>query len=784
MWSNYVLTSLRSLVRNKFFVGVNLLSIAIAFSLVTIAYFNIEFNRDFNKSIEDAELIYKVNAAKVTADGERLMGISPLPLAQALQNDLEGVIATPYNRENSLVKLEDQLFRESVAYVEQEFFEVFNLSLLNGERASFRQETEVFISEDLALKLFGENPATGETLLLVNAEGEKTPFTVAGVLKDLPRNSSFLHSIVAPFSHYIQDNGIQEEDWSRWVDATFFKTSRAGDLGPLLDRYLPVQNEANEGLQVAQYAVSNILDWAAFENGMLHSSFMGYLHPASVLGTVSSAITVLILACFNFINTSIAISRNRLREIGMRKVLGSRKRDLKIQFLLESALQMALAIAISGLVTMLLIEPYNAMFNFQLVEFERIDMGPFLGFALLTWLVTSLLAGMYPAFYISKFKPVEIFRNKVRFSSKNLFTRFLLTFQFIVCVYNVFSLILFTQNALYQEGLDRGYEVRNSVNIPLNQAAQFAALKPVLEAMPEVKEVTGTVHPIGFSMYSQTIEYLGQEHDVATLKVGENYLESLSIRLQEGAFFTPGQPGNETYVLINQLLYDELGEEVLNTWISQNEERFTVIGVVDDFNLRPIMLDNKIQPTVIFYAPESQYKYANVLVDGSPLEVDKALQESWASLYPDELYLGFLQEDVMDDVRQTNQITISINGVVAIITLMISALGLYALVYLNIQSRIKEFGVRKVLGASVSHILYLLNRQVIIMLLIAAVLGLVAGHLVISEILDIVYAYHKDIELNNYIWPILVTFGIAFASIGVRMYRSAKQNPVEQLRVE
>ena len=784
MWSNYILTSLRTLQRNKFFVGINLFSIAVAFSLVTIAYFNIEFNRDFNKVFADAENIYKVNASKITAEGERLMGISPLPLSQALQNDLEGVTASAYHRESSLVKLEDQLFRESVAYVEDAFFDLFEHQLITGEKAQFRQEKEVFITESVAQKLFGTESALGKTIQLVDSEGVKTPFTIGGVLQDLPRNSSFLHSMIAPLSHYVQSRGLEEEDWSVWVNATFFKTQRESELASFLNQYLPVQNEVNEGQQVAHYEVSNILDWAAFENQLMYGSFMGYLHPASVVGTVSSAITVLLLACFNFVNTSIAISRKRLREIGMRKVLGSRKTDLKLQFLIESGLQMLLALALSGLVTMVLMQPYNAMFDFAIVQFDRINLVPFLAFAGITWLITSLMAGMYPAFYISKFKPVEIFRNRVRFSSKNLFTRILLTFQFVVCVYNVFSLILFTQNAIYQEGLDRGYEVRNSINIPLTQAAQFAALKPALEKLPEVKEVTGTVNPIGFSLQSQTIEHLGEELDVATVSVGENYLEALDIRLSEGDFFMPDQPGNESNVIINQMLYKQLGKKVLNNWLSLHDQRYTIVGVVDDFNLRPIMLDNKIRPTVIFYAPEQSYRYANVVVSGKPLEVDKKLQGIWADLYPDELYLGFLQEDVMEDVRQTNEITISINALVAVVTLLISALGLYALVYLNIQSRIKEFGVRKVLGASVRHILFLLNKQVIVMLAIAGVLGLVVGKMVISQILDIVYAYHKDIETNNYLWPLLITFSIAFASIGFRVYRSARQNPVEQLRVE
>ncbi len=784
MWSNYVLTSLRTLLRNKFFVGVNLLSIAVAFSLCTIAYFNIQFNSQFNTFFKDAQTIHKINAAKVTADGHRLMGITPLPLAASLNADTDGLIATSYHRKSQLVKMEDQLFRESLAFVDEQFFEVFDFPLLAGGKAGFGQQTDIFINELIAVKLFGDSTAIGKTLEFVGKDGQKTPFTVAGVIKKLPENTSFLHSIIAPMHHYVQGNEIDETDWSRWVDATFIKSDLDdASLNTLLNRYLPVQNEVNESTEVSAYASIGLLEWPAVEGSMLNGSFMSNLHPASVMGTVSSAITVLLLACFNFINTSIAISRNRLKEIGIRKVLGSRKSDLKIQFLVESVLQMSIAMALSGLVTMLLTDPYNAMFNFDIVEFHRIELLPFAGFALGVWLLTSLLAGMYPAFYISKFKPVEIFKNKVRFSGKNLFIKGLLTFQFMICVYNVFSMILFTQNAQYQETLDRGYALKTSINIPI-QASQFTALKAELEQLPAVVSVSGTEQAIGFSAKATAINHLGKDYDVAALNVGEGYLEALEIRLVQGQLFEVNQPGNERYAIINEMLLESLEADVLNEWLNYNGERYTVIGVVEDFNLKPIMLDNKIEPTVIFFAPEAHYRYANVLLNEEPIIADDLLKEHWASLYPDEIYLGFLQEDVMQAVRQTNDIMMNINGVVSIITLLISALGLYAMVYMNIQSRIKEFGVRKVLGASVSNILYLLNRQVVIMLVIASVLGVIAGHFVIGMILDIVYAYHKEIELNNYVWPILIIFFIAFSAIGFRVYSSARQNPVEQLRVE
>jgi ABC-type antimicrobial peptide transport system permease subunit len=771
--------------RNKFFVGVNLLSIAVAFSLCTIAYFNIQFNHSFNASFDDAALIHKVNAAKVTAEGNQLMGISPLPLAKSLNGDTDGLIATSYHRKNELLRLDDQLFRESVGYADDHFFDVFKLDLIAGGTARFRQKTDIFITETLADKLFGDSSALGRTLEFVGSEGRKTPFTIAGVLVDLPKNTSFLHTIIAPLSHYTNENKLEDTDWSVWVDATFIKSALDKEtLNQLLDHYLEPQNEVNKSMQVAGYQSVGLLQWSALEGNLLHGNFMSNLHPASVLGTVSSAITVLLLACFNFINTSIAISRNRLREIGVRKVLGGRKRDLKIQFLVESLLQMSFAMALSGLVTMLLTPAYNAMFNFEIVDFSRVAWLPFLAFATGTWLSSSLLAGMYPAFYISRFRPVEIFKNKVRFSSRNLFTKGLLTFQFVVCVYNLFSMILFTQNAQYQETLDRGYAVKTSINLPLSSPEQFTPLKATLEELPNVVSVTGTARAIGFGTEAIAITHLGKDYDVAAVSVGKGYLEALQLRLVQGQFFVPGQAANERYVIINQMLRDRLEKDVLNEWFTYQGKRFTVLGVVEDFNLKPIMLDNKIQPTVIFFAPENAYHYANVLVSDDPQQADDIIRAAWNTLYPDELYLGFLQEDVMQAVRQTNNIMMNINGLVVVVTLLISALGLYAMVYMNIQSRIKEFGVRKVLGASVGQILYLLNRQVVIMLAIASVLGVICGDLVIGKIMDIVYAYHKDIELNNYLWPVLIIFIIAFAAIGFRVYRSARQNPVEQLRVE
>lgn len=785
MWSNYILTSLRTIKKNKLFIGINLISIALAFSLCTIAYFNVQFNADFNTFFSKAETLYKVNSERITSDGTLRQGTTPLLLGQVINEDLANVQAVRFHRQSKMVKLADQLFRQSIGFVDPAFLELFEIPTVSGQKALFSGKLEVFINPNVAIKYFGKEDPIGKEIKLVLAEGETLSLIVKGVLVDLPENTSFFYDIIVPFENYLEINDIAKNDWSKWIDGTFlYGTSIDTErIANTLERYLSVQNEANEGQELESFEVSSILDWPSFENSMEKSNFMGHLHPASVVGTLSSAIAVLLLASFNFINTSIAISRKRLKEIGMRKVLGGRKKDLKVQFMVESLVQMLIAIVLSGLITYVLTDAYNAMFEFDIVEFSRISLAPFLAFMTGVWLVTGVLAGIYPAFYISKFGPLQIFKSKVKFSKKNFFTKSLLTFQLLVCVYNVFSLLLFIQNTQYQEQLDRGYSVKTSINVPIKDLEQFQVVKSEFEALGMVSSVKGTQHPIGFQSQNITIDYLGKGYDVESVNVGEGYLENLGIRLIKGDFFS--QNNAEGFVIVNNMFAEAHQQDVLSKQLTRNGIRYTIIGVVDDFNLKTIMLDNKIRPTVIFSSPESNYQFASVLINTQdPNQANKDLEQTWDKLFPEEQYLGFLQEDVMKPVRQTNNIMLSINSFVAVVTLIISALGLYAMVYLNIQSRIKEFGVRKVLGASVQQIIYLINKEVVIMLFIACIGGLTLGSIVINMILDIVYAYHSETSIDNFVLPVLVVTSIVVLAIGYRTWQSARENPVKHLRFE
>lgn len=361
----------------------------------------------------------------------------------------------------------------------------------------------------------------------------------------------------------------------------------------------------------------------------------------------------------------------------------------------------------------------------------------------------------------------------------------LLTFQFALCFYNMFGLYLLVDNAYYQETLDRGYDLGQVINIPLNRPEQFEVLRDELAQSPNVASISGTQSVIGFSGDQKFLEHEGSNYSVAMISIGVNYAESLGLRLNKGSFFSRTDletEGNE--VIINKMLEDRLGIDLLNQLITVQDNKYKVIGVVDDFNLRNIMMDNKIIPAVIKLAASNSYNYASVRVNGSVEDANTELEQAWYSVFPQELYTGFLQKRVLDNVKETNYIMIRINLFVGIISILISVLGLYTLISLTVQRRSKEFGVRKVLGASRNVIAHLLGKDLYWMLAISCIVGLAASTYILKVVFDIIYAYHITPDLSHFVRATGTVLFIIILAVGYKVYQTGKMNPVEQLRNE
>lgn len=787
MWFNYFLTTFRSLRRNSFYVMANLLSLGVAFALMIIGYFNFEFNHSFNQFFPDAERIYKINSTRLDFDDDAGMGITPLPLKTSVSTAFRDLEISRYESEAVIVRKNDELIRQRAAYVDKAFLEMLPFPSITGQSIYLRDKSQVLLTKATALAMFDRTTVEGETLVLQRPSGEKS-YVIRGVLDKFPENISFRFDLVFLFDDYLDRSGLESQDWTSWVDATFIRIEDNGptkeDILAHLNQDLDLQNQHNDGREVAAYRLDGLLEWPLFESQLYQSSFVGVLHPASVLGTISSAVFVLLLACFNFINISISLSGQRLKEIAMRKVLGSSKRSIVQQFLYENMILVIVSIALSIGIAYWLIPGYNALFDYNIVQFDFLNWQPFVIFSSVLFLLVILMAGGYPAWYVSRFSSLQIFRDKVRLGGRGRLLGLLIGLQFMICFYNVFSLLIFVENAGFQESMDRGYQVENLLNVPVEDHAQMELLMKSLDDTPGIASYGGTQQLIGFHTEARLIRYNGIDHETETLAVGENYLETIKARLIKGRTFREGSQDMKS-VVINELMEQKLGGDVLGKNMLLEGETLKVVGVVEDFNLKTILLDNVIKPAVIRRAAEENMSYLSIVSHGqSGTELKTTLEQIWYTLFPDKLYRGFLQERVIRPLKQTNHIVISINSFVAIVAIFISILGLYATVSLSISRRIKELGIRKVLGATAWQIAYTLNYRILLILGVASVLGLSGGYLFISNLLDIIYAYHISIDVRHFVFPVILILLIVLASVGWKIGNSVKENPVKQLRAE
>jgi len=787
MFQNYLITSLRNFRKNLFYLGINVISIAVAVAICVIAYFNFHYNHSYNTHFKNANGIYKIHGERIGAATVGATQASIVPLMKEA-----GFEAMRYHAKHIQIRNEsgigNQLFQEKAGFIDPTFLNHFNFSDVQGRQVRLEKNSyEMAISQNMAIRLFGKKNAVGEVVQLVTDDHQEISFKVSHVLVKTPHNSSFHFDLLISIHHYFKIYGISENDAESLVNASFLRLEKEDlpkavkELEVLLSR----KTDLHDGIDISSYRLDNLLKWPAIEKDLFERAFPGHLHPASVLGILSSAFAILLLACFNFVNTSMAVAGRRLKEIGLRKVLGGNRKQIITQFMVENLLMIFLGMILSLIFLIVLIPIYNGLYQFELIQPDQVPVSSYVILAIFLLITVTLMAGAYPAFYLSGLSSLHIFRNKSYLSGRNLLSKVLLTFQFVLCFYNLFSLLVFIDNAQYQDSLDRGYLAREIINIPLKEARQFTILQQATENLPGVVTTSGSQGLVGFSVGKQSIDYEGTAYYNDFLKVGPNYLQAIGVDLIKGDWFIDNNSQQKNGIVINSMLERQVGKDLLGEVIFVDNQHLKVRGVVADFNTTSIMLQNKIKPLIISLATEKEFNYLNIQVKQENIEsVNGAIEKLWYELFPNELYGGFYQEKVMDPVDRTNEITISINVFIAVISLMISALGLYTLISLVILRRIKEIGVRKVLGASIGSIANLLGKEFYLILGIASILGLTMGYMVINNLLDIIFAYHITLGWQHFISPIIAIGVIVISSVGYKIYITAKMNPNEQLRVE
>ena len=761
-----------------------------ALAICIVAYFNHMFGYDFDRYNKNFEEIYRVTSNRQMQDREQEFGLVPAPLGPEMKKDFPAVSkAARIIRSYSPVKVGIDNFNRQVSYVDPDFLDMFTFHLLSGNKEVISDPNMVLISREMATALYGETEPIGQALSIFNDSNQEYTYTVAAVFEDLPQNSSFRIDVMTNIENFLTMWNIHDVNWQLFARALFLQIPESAAVTMVnegLDKYVPVQNKANESFTINSFNLIPLKEVNKRGRDTWNNGLVSGLHPAAVLAPMVMALMMLLIASFNFANIAIASAGKRLLEIGIRKMLGGARKQLLLQFLIENYIICFLALLVGIAGASILVPAYSSMWEYMTLTLSFSQYPGFLVFLVLLVLLTGLVAGMYPALYISSFKPLKILQSRTRLGRGGPLAKGLLGFQFTISVLAIVSGIIFSRNAVYQETLDMGYARKELIVVGLNPK-DFTSYYDAIIQDPRIISAAGTQEHIGYGWYRRSIEDEDQEIEVSVMDIGPRYLQTMGIKELDGRLFEPDrvEADRGVSIVVNQMMAETFGwEEPLGKRVRMSDTiMYQVIGVVKDFYAGGLW--TKIEPMMMKLPPEDRYRTVAVRASSEDLpEVLDFLRETWVKMIPNYPFSGQYQEDTLEEEKVINRSIKQIYIFLAIVATLLSMIGLYTLVSLSILNRTKEIGIRKVMGSPVSRLWLVLSKGFLINLAVSSIIGCVGGYYLSLLLLDSIWEYWLDFTPGIYIYSILIILLATAATITGKVYRAALQNPVNCLKYE
>jgi putative ABC transport system permease protein len=807
MIKNYFKIAFRNLWKNKGFSAINILGLAIGITtcliIMLFVYNELSYDRFNVKSSTIVRVTFQGSAA-----GEKFNEASIMPpVAQTMKADFPEVLDATRIRDYGKPRLMcgDKSFKDDAfAFVDTNFFEVFTLPLVEGnEKTALVEPNTVVITKALAHKYFGLEDPMGKVVSFKDGNN-KTDYKVTGVINKVPLNSHFHFELFASMA------GLAESKEPTWMSSNFYTYLVLKDRHDYksLEAKLPGMVDKYIGPQMLQAMHVSLSDFRKKGNNLsfhlqrltdihLSTDFANDLSPAGdvryvyIFGTI--ALFMLLIACINFMNLSTAGASKRSREVGIRKVLGSLKRDLIWQFLLESIMITAFACLLAIVFVYLALPVFNNLAG-QNLTLQFADHPLLLPGLLLFLLVTGILAGSYPSFYLSSFKVATVLKSKFMLGKRSVGLRGgLVVFQFFISITLIVVTTMVYKQLSYIQHKKLGYDKEQVMIIPTWMLGKNAAVfSDQLSNDPRVLSVTHSGYlPAGPSDNNNFFVYPGENPDqmVKTLRydVDENYISTLGIKLLTGRNFSKDFASDSSGVVINESAAKAFGwgENAPGHTISTSDhdgEKITyhVIGIVKDFHFRS--LHELISPLVMTLSPNT----GMVIVKLKTTDVSgliAVLKARWIGLGTEEPFTYSFLDDRFNNTYQSEQKIGIILGIFAGLTIFVACLGLFGLAIFTAEQRTKEIGIRKVNGAKVWEVMTLLNQNFIRWILIATIIAAPIAWYAMNKWLEN-FAYKTTLSWWIFALAGLLALGIALLTVSWQSWRAATRNPVEALRCE
>ncbi len=816
MLKNYIKIAIRNLRKHKFYTLINVLGLSggVAVCLVISLFVinELRYDRDF----KDADRIYRIQSEVIFGGNHWDMVLAPAPMAEALGTDIPEIEAAVHFRElgSYLVKREGDNIKENhVVWAGKDFFRVFELPLIEGSPEGILADPNTMaISESTANKYFPNEKALGQLLVLDNDKN----FKITGVYEDIPVNSHF------HFDFLLAAEGLDEAKQASWLSnnfqtyfklrenadpksleakfPSFVKTHVEPELSQLLGEGSTIESFTSGGGKL-EYGVQPLVDIH------LTSNLMGEFEPnfdiTYIYLFVAVAIFILVIACINFMNLSTARSANRAKEVGIRKVMGSYRSHLIRQFLMESILLSFISFLIAVPLVSVLLPFFNELTGRELsLPFLQLN---FYGIMISGAVITGVLAGIYPSFFLSGFKPISILKGNVSLGMKSgLIRSSLVVFQFAVSIILIIATIAVFNQLDYIQNKNIGFTKEQIITIDdihaLGDQVEVFKAEVIASSLVESGTITGYL-PVSGTWRSDTPWWSEgkdpkQTENMISLQnwsVDYDYISTLGMKVIAGRDFSKEYSTDRDAVILNQSAVknfnfegDPIGKQIFTMadFSSMNLEdvkAMTVVGVVEDFHFESLKHD--IGPVMIFISEKpsgiASFKFHSNDTDA----VIEHIQSKWDKMAPGQPFTYSFLDDRFSTMYAAETKLGKIFGIFAGFAILIACLGLFALTAFTAEQRTKEIGIRKVLGSSVGSIVILLSKEFTKLVLIAFVIASPFAWWAVQKWLE---DYEYKIEIG---WQVFLAAGafatvIALLTISYQSIKAATSNPVNSLKSE
>jgi putative ABC transport system permease protein len=794
---NYIKLGIRNLLHQKSYTLINVVGLSIGIAAFLLIFLHVQYELGFNKHIPEAERLYRcVEIQQAPGVGEQHVAVTMGLLADALVTDfpeIEKAVRMLYWGSRPIEYNEQFFNQEFVVFTDPEVFELFGVKLINGDTATALKEINSFVvSKKVAEKMFGSAEEAMGKIVQVNNK----PFHVTGVMEDQTEQASFRMEAFIPFE-YMETNFTWLKEWNNNSLDTYVRLVEGTDAEALKEKFpefVKAHSDTEDTDWMWKLYLQPVLD-IHLKSGHIKFQIMNYNQGNITMVYMFSIIAALIilLACINFINLSIAQSVKRSREVGMRKVMGADRFNLMNQFLGESFIITFMSVILALLLVYYMLPYFNeilgASFRLDFYNNWIFNIGLF---AIL--LLVSLVAGVYPAFYLSRYNPIKVLKSGIESegSYSGWLTKGLVVFQFVISIGMIFSIAVTYDQFKYALNKEMGINYTDVLSVNLyekNTEENVTFLKNEFLLNPNVKDVAfvSDINGVAGSQGGITVDDSAETR--ITVRYGfvdYNFFEMMEIPIIAGRNFDRKFAFDDSVSMImNRAAVEYLGwEDPIGKQFKPFMDTITkrkVIGVIEDYHYYSI--HSKIEPAIYLINPDRSYNLAVKINNVNKEETIAYLEETWNSHFPGIPFNYQMAKDRLQKEYKNEESTFKIFTFFTLLSLVISCLGLYGLTALIVERKSREIGIRKVFGGSVMQIVKLILSNFIMLIIIAGTIATPIAWYLMNQALDS-FAYHISITWIYFAEAILMALLVAAITILYHALKAAMSNPVDTLRYE